>query len=457
MNLSTTPKFLIMLKRLFAVLLISALPIAIFAQNDSTANAQHQLLGMSQDNQSVPLNNHPLAQWFPKAGLGLFIHWGAITQYAGCDISWGMLANKSWDDDGTVTPNFYYGLMDKWAPKNFDPYKLAKMAKAAGFKYMVFVTKHHDGYTMWPSKYSDLGVQTKMKGHDFVKEYVDACRKEGLKVGLYYSPPDWWFDRKYKNWSLSDSVFLDMDHHKTNPVQKPADHDARRAAMVANQIRELLSNYGKIDLLFFDGGNREISNEEVRKLQPGIVINNRNRGKGDYGDSEGKLPEKRFSGWFETNDPLWTRRWWSYTTGDSYDSGLDAIIELIKIRAWGGNLLGNLAPDADGNTPPQAVQAMKEMSEWMKTNGEAIYDTKAGNYPEKSNVPVTVKGNKVYAFFITSFQGTATIQNINKPTSAILIRNGAKIPFEYNTITQTLRFTIPPALRTRMPDVVEIK
>ena len=431
---------------------------ASFAQNDSTAGGQHQRLGMTLDGTrtNTSPNTDPRAQWFPKAGLGLFIHWGAVTQYAGCDLSWGMLANKPWND-GTVTPNFYYHLMDTWAPAHFNPNKLALLAKAAGFEYMVLVTKHHDGYTMWPSKYGDLGVRTKMHGHDFVREFVTACRAAGLKVGLYYSPPDWWFDRKYKNWSFNDSVFLNMDHHKITPPAKPADHDAQRRAMVAAQVRELLTQYGKIDLFWFDGGSGEISNEEVRKLQPGIVINGRNGEEGDYRDSEGKIPEKRFSSWFETCDPIWTTNWWSYTNSDTYDNAHDVITELIKLRAWGGNLLGNLAPDADGNIPPQALQGLQEMTTWMRRNGASIHGTQAGGYPETANVPVTTKGNHLYVFFLTTFQASAQLRDVDPPCSAILLRTGTPIHFDYDRSTRTLTILIPPKLRTRMPDVVDVK
>ncbi|MGJ1422305.1 alpha-L-fucosidase [Sphingobacterium spiritivorum] len=428
------------------------------AQQDAVASAQHKLLGMEQsanDHRTSPHNPHPGAAWFPKAGLGLFIHWGAIAGYGGGDISWCMLADRPWLDDGTVTPAFYYRLMDSWNPKKYDPDKLVREAKAAGFQYAVLTTKHHDGYTLWPSKYGDLGTQTKMGGKDFVKPFVEACRKYGLKVGFYYSPPDWWFDRQYKNWSYSDKHMLDMDHkERAGLPTMPKDHNQKRKEMVAAQVRELLSQYGKIDLLWFDGGAGEISNEEVRQLQPGIIINRRNGGRGDYGDSEGSLPEKRFSGWFETCDPVWPTRWWSYSTSDSYDNAATVLANLIKLRAWGGNLLANIGPMGDGTIPAPATEAMAEMAQWMKHSQESILDTEGGNYPEKSNVPVTVKGNAIYAFAMPGYQGEMNVVSNGIPRSVTLLRTGEKVSFEKDG--NTLKIKIAAKSRTRLPDVVKI-
>jgi alpha-L-fucosidase len=444
------------LKKLLFVAIVLASTTIAQAQNDSVANAQHQLLTMPVDSHpgEKKFNPHPLAAWFPKAGLGLFIHWGAISTYGGVDISWGMLANKPWDD-GTVTPNFYYSLMDTWNPQKFNPDELIKKAKAAGFEYVVFVTKHHDGYTLWPSKYGDLGTQSKLKGRDFVKQFVDACRKNNVKVGLYYSPPDWWFDRKYRNWSYDENILLDMDHKPLTALpQKPADHDAKRKQLIANQVRELLTNYGRIDLIWFDGGAGEISNDEVRKLQPGIIVNRRNNAPGDYGDSEGMLPAKRFNGWFETCDPIWPTRWWSYSTSDHYDDAATILSNLIKLRAWGGNYLCNLAPDGDGAIPQPVVSAMQEMAKWMQHSKEAVVDVEGGNYPEVSKVPVTVKKNVLYAFALPGYQADLQIGTPLHPQKVILLRTGQSLTFKQEG--NYLLVKIPPKDRTRLPDVVKI-
>jgi len=426
-----------------------------FAQTDSVAAAQHLLLGMQRDTGVKGRMNPDLrAAWFPKAGFGLFIHWGAVATWGGGDISWCMMANKPWDD-AEIKPSSYYSLMNTWNPQQWNPDDMIKRAKAAGFQYAVLTTKHHDGYTLWPSKYGDLGTQTKMNGRDLVKPFVEACRKYGLKVGLYYSPPDWWFDRQYRNWSYNGKEVLDMDYHVlSSRVPKPADHDAKRMELVANQVRELLTQYGKIDLIFFDGGKGEISNDEVRKLQPGIIINGRNKDAGDYGDSEGKLPQERFKGWFETCDPVWPNRKWSYVTADVFATTAEILINLVRLRAWGGNYLANMGPEGSGALPPEVKQEMDELAGWMKHSQESVMGVEGGNYPEESKVPVTVGKNAIYAFALPGNLAALRVVTSLDPKKVVLLRTGQALAYESKG--GYLWVTIPAKDRTRLPDAVKI-
>ena len=210
----------------------------------------------------------------------------------------------------------------------------------------------------------------------------------------------------------------------------PDEHKAARIEMVRNQVRELLTNYGKIHILWFDGGHGEISNE-VRQLQPGIIINRRNGQPGDFGDSEGVLPAKRFKGWFEANDPCWPSRWWAYSTSDRMDSGEDVIEKLVIMRAWGGNFLANVGPKADGSMPKEALNAWKTMAKWMKHSGESVFGTTAGPFPEKANQPVTLKGDNImYLHAFPNMHKRIIVQDVTrKPQSAILLRTGESIPF----------------------------
>lgn len=432
---------------------------AVYAQTDNKADAQHLILGQHLTAETAAhsvRNPHPDAQWFPKAGLGLFIHLGIAAVHGGADLSWCMYANKPWVD-AEIAPCEYWKYADVWNPVKFNPGKFVKQAKEAGFKYIVLTTKHHDGYTMWPSKYGDLGVRQKLDGRDIVKEFVEACHENNIKVGLYFSPPDWYFDRDYKNWDRSKKQFMDVRHRVlAQAPEKPADHDQKRKEMVANQVRELLTNYGRIDMMWFDAGQGEIRNAEVRRLQPGIVINRRNGEKGDYGDSEGRLPQKRFYGWFETCETCWPSNNWSFSTSDRMDTAADVIEKLVRLRAWGGNLLANVGPHADGSMPEEALKAWKEMGEWMKHSGESVYDVQGGPYPEKANQPVTLKGNRtMYVHLLPGFQADATVEDVkSKPVKAILLRTGKEVDFSYEN--HVLKIFVNPYDRTRNVDTVKL-
>lgn len=430
----------------------------ICAQNDGVANAQHLILGQNASGVVVNQmrnNTHPDAQWFPKAGFGLFIHLGISAVHGGIDLSWGMFANKTWED-GTVTPTEYWKLADAWNPVNFKAEEIVKQAKETGFRYIVLTTKHHDGYTMWPSKYGELGVRQKLNSRDLVKEFVDACHKHDIKVGLYFSPPDWYFDREYKNWDYTKKQFLDVNHQSSPVVPiMPKAHDRKRRELAAAQVRELLTNYGRVDLMWFDGGHGEISNDEVRNLQPGIVINRRNGEPGDYGDSEGILPVKRFRGWFETNDPCWPSRWWGYSASDRMDTADDVIEKLVILRAWGGNFLANVGPKADGSIPDEALKAWKGIERWMKHSGESVYDVQGGGFPEKANQPVTVKGDTImYVHVFPNFHKSVKVKDLkSKPIRAVLLRTGEEVSFDYQD--RTLSVKLPSCKRTRTVNTIK--
>lgn len=443
---------------LFCVALMSGI-VELNAQTDDAASAQHLILGQKASGASMMQsrnNLHPDAQWFPKAGFGLFVHLGMAAVHGGIDLSWGMYANKSWED-GTVTPEEYWALADSWNPARFKPSEWVKAAKEAGFKYIVLTTKHHDGYTMWPSRYGDFGVKQKLGGRDLVREFVDACRENGLKIGLYFSPPDWRYDAEYMNWDYSKKTVLDVRHRLLVQLpKKPEGHDERRKEMAANQVRELLTDYGKIDIMWFDGGHGEISNDEVRELQPGIVINRRNKEPGDFGDSEGVLPDKRFEGWFETNDPCWPSRWWGYSQSDRMDTGEDVIEKLVILRAWGGNFLANVGPKADGSMPEEALEAWKEIGKWMKHSGESVFDVVGGTFPEQCNQPMTLKGDNVmYLHAFPNFHKEIVVKGqTRRPLRAVLLRTGDEVPFTYEN--QVLEIQIPAHQRTRSVDTVKL-
>ncbi len=177
---------------------------------EKTAKKQHKLIELKKtDNESAGFQRttHPDAQWFENAGLGLFIHWGISSNSpkGNSEISWAMIRNLPWDpkNTGTLTPTEYFKLAEQFDPQNYDPDKWLAAAAKAGFRYAVMTTKHHDGYALWPSEYGEYSTRQYLDGRDLVRPYVEACRKNGLKVGLYYSPPDWYFRRHYMSFNYN--------------------------------------------------------------------------------------------------------------------------------------------------------------------------------------------------------------------------------------------------------------
>lgn len=411
--------------------------------NAQAADLQHLALGMAPSGSGLRAS-HPEAAWFPRAGLGLFLHWGISSVHGGIDLSWGMIAGTPWDRGqhrhGKITPNAYYGLAGRFAPSRHDPDRWCAAAAEAGFRYAVMTTKHHDGYTMWPASVGELGVHSHLGGRDLVAPFVEACRRHGLKVGLYYSPPDWWFDRNYRSWGYGKAMaagaggsgserWLDMDHRPCRPVAKPPGHDQARNALVNAQLRELLTGYGRIDLLWLDGGDSETSNATLRALQPHLVINDRNQPEiGDFGHTECSMPRCRPEGWFETCT-VWGYGWGWRDAILSAEPPASPLAQLAALRAMGSNLLLNLPPDPDGELAPQSLAAMASLGAWMKTNREAIHDVSGGPWPLDANLPVTCGERAWYAICPPEFPGPLVIHGAPRIRRAsVLGRDGIELP-----------------------------
>ncbi len=241
--------------------------------------ALHILYGPGPENLVYP-NPAPGAQWYPQAGLGLFMHWG-IHSMIGVQPSWNMIKDYEWGGEYHSREE-YYGQAFRFDPQEYHPEKYLQAAADAGFTYAVLTTRHHDGYALWPSKYG-IGTKQYMHGRDLLEPYVKACRDAGLKVGFYYSPRDWHYpgDRPETEWDVAT-------WGKRGPVK---DTVANRQAFehffayVMAQLEELLTRYGKIDVLWLDGMGwygipvQNLQTDKVyawiRSLQPDIVINDR--------------------------------------------------------------------------------------------------------------------------------------------------------------------------------------
>jgi alpha-L-fucosidase len=420
---------------------------------------------------------HPEAQWFGNAALGLFLHWGIASVHGGIDLSWPMVANMG--NGIKLKPTDYWKLADDFKAENYDPNLWLKAAKDAGFEYAVLTAKHHDGYTLWPSKASQMGVHVSLPGRDLIKDYVEACRANGLKVGLYYSGPDWIQKQQYMSFNyrsehggnsslppIPGRPDFDINFQPTTIPKMPAEVAERIKQNNRKQLTELLTNYGKIDLLWFDGGSgSDITLEEIHQLQPTIVINNRgemnaSNGKfhGDYFTMEHGDQPFRPPGWWEQLR-IWNSPCWGYMKSNEtrYTDTASILKSVARSRAWGGAVLANCGPRPDGTMPDPFYRGMKEVQEWMKVNGESIHGTQAMPESVESNVPITTRGNTWYLHAVAGNKGKLTLtpgNAVKNIKAARNLRNKAEVPFQWQQ--GILEISVPQGDPKTPHDVIAI-
>ena len=302
-------------------------------------------------------------EWLRDAGLGLFIHWSLDSQL-GCVISHSLVgASKDYVD------RFYEELPKTLNPKKWDFDHLAELARLAGFQYAVFTTKHHNGFCLWDSRTTDFNIMNTPYGKDLVKQYAEAFRKQGIKVGLYFSPEDFRYLR---------SQGLTITRTPLEPYSKEVMEGYRQ--LLTDQLTELMTNFGKIDVMFFDGGET-MYNEEGESLQqlcmrvawdlqPGILIT-----RGAIPTPEQQLPGVGVDFAWEGCITLGTA--WQYQpTNETYKTGLHVIRLLTETRAKGGSLLLNIGPDANGELCRAQEDIIRELALWHFLNHEAIHNTR---------------------------------------------------------------------------------
>lgn len=489
------------------IFILAVLDMGLFAQNSDkqVVKAEHDMINASEDKNAPPAHTmHSDAQWFPDAGLGLFIHWG-LSSVKNMDISWPMipgrpLANKKLDSTEllrvinekdynlngkppAITPNEYWAMAKDFNPRHYDPDKWIKAAKDAGFTYAVLTTRHHEGFALWPSGYGDFSTKNYMGGQDLLKPFVDACRKYGLKLGFYYSPPNWYFDREYMNFLYGRANTtnpglpkLDADLQPRTTAKTDEEikkHQAEYAAMVKGQMTELLTRYGKIDLLWFDGkppipnGNNVITADDIRKLQPGIVINPRLHGKGDFVTFERNPPTKDPDGWAEFCN-TWTNSWANSNT-QPFRSNAFVLGQFVAARAWGVNYLLGVGPTSDGVFPDAVYENMKVVQNWIRTNKRAVQHVQQLPAGETASVPATAHGSFRYLFAIPEFKADGKYDADRLPVKDIELSlktlyppkavrlSGLEKKLDYSYKDGEIRISLPAGLRTNLVDVVEVE
>ena len=404
-----------------------------------------------------------LAQW-QSWKFGLLMHWGTYSQW-GVVESWSICPeDEGWTQRNPIHGNTYNeykknyeALQNTFNPVKFDPAKWAAAAKEAGMKYMIFTTKHHDGFCMFDTRQTDYritGSKTPFSTNpnaNVAASVFNAFRKEGLATGAYFSKPDW------HNEDYWWPYFPPKDRNTNyDPKKYPQRWEAFKK-FTYNQIEELMSGYGKMDILWLDGGwvrpansidtavewQRNITYEQdidmpkiagmARRYQSGLLIVDRSVGNEyeNYTTPEQEIPDHPLPYPWETCMTMAGS--WSHVPGDRYKTTEQLVHTLIRIVARGGNLLLNIGPDKNGAWDDTAYLRLREIGDWMKTNGESIYSTKplidAGN--NQHFITIADDGNAAYVFYLEDINKPFTISienpqllNFNK---AVLLGSNARI------------------------------
>jgi alpha-L-fucosidase len=376
--------------------------------------------------------------WFETAGLGLFVHWDHASQQ-GLEISWplvggGGILRHAQD----VTAEQYHSSAATFDPTAWDAKALAKLASDTGVQYAVLTTKHHNGFSMFDTHLDDFSVvKASPYGKDIVREFADAMRAEGIRVGFYYSLCDWHhadyppFTEKHRPYRMGSSP----------PMPDEATWE-RFLDFMYGQIRELLTQYGPVDLIWFDGGWERRASQwrsseleaMIRALQPDIIINDRLPRAGDYDTPEQFVPpqppERKWETCMTMNES------WSWNPADhDYKSPRSLVHTLCEVVGRGGNLLLNVSPRGDGSLPPEQTFRMEHVGRWVQRNGEAVLGVEPGLESWQHYGPSTRRGSRVYVHLLARPYEAVTVRglkvrDVEKVTELV---SGRPLAFEVRT------------------------
>jgi len=362
-------------------------------------------------------------KWWHEARFGMFIHWGLYS----------VMGRHEWVMENEAIPvSEYETLARRFQPKPNAARDWARIARRAGMKYMVMTTKHHEGFCLFDTATTTYCAPRSAAARDLVREYVDAARAEGLRVGFYYSLMDW--------------------HHPDGA--RCAKDEAARHRFVEyahTHVRELMTNYGKIDILWYDvawpldaeGWQSQKMNEMVFRLQPDIVVNNRNKLPGDFTTPEQRVEAAAEGRAWETCMTM-NSSWGYHAADDDWKTPKQVVRNLITCTRDGGNYLLNIGPRPDGSVPQESVNILATVGRWLERNGAAIYGADRCQ-PRRSNYAgFTRRGNTLY-MHVHFWPGESfAMAGLLVPAKSVrLLASGESVAFQQDKLR--IRFTGLPA------------
>ena len=358
-------------------------------------------------------------RWWREARFGMFIHYGPVT-LTGKEISWSRAnSNPKCPNHGPTPVAVYDNLYKEFNPTNFNAADWAGVAKMAGMKYIVLTAKHCDGFLLWDSKVDGYNITATPFQRDLCAELSQAARQDGLRIGWYFSPMDW----------------RDPDFR--------TERNGEFIKRMQGEIRELLSNYGRIDLMWFDFDGREAVYDQadtyalVKKLQPEIIIDNRL----DLGVNQSNrrilnsnadyyTPEQQI-GAYDDRRPWETcmtlGQQWSWKPNDKLKSPAEVVSILCRVVGGDGNLLLDVGPMPDGRIEPRQVEVLKQVGAWMDVSGESIYGTRGGPWKPTPAITSTRKGSVVYVHVLKADGDKIELPALARKIKSASVLGGGKI------------------------------
>ncbi|MCX2450013.1 alpha-L-fucosidase [Pedobacter sp. PLR] len=459
-------------------IVIAALLVCAFTRLLAQENGVHQQSTVYEWPKD-PLVKQKLDKWQDQK-FGMIVHWG-LYAVPGMIESWSICSEDWIDRDSTKTyddyKKWYWGLSKDFNPVNFNPEQWATAGKNAGMKYLVFTTKHHDGFAMFDTKESDFSIAKGPFANnpkaDVAKYVFDAFRKEGFMIGAYFSKPDW--HSQYYWWSK----YATADRNNNYDIKKNPWRWNKYKSFTYNQLEELMTKYGSVDILWLDGGwvrPLETVNEEVlswganipkwsqdidmpniarmaRKAQPGLLMVDRtvHGPYENYQTPEQKIPDTQLNYPWESCMTLGGA--WGFVNNDQYKSANVVVHKLVEIVAKGGSLLLGIGPKADGTLPDAVVTKLNDIGEWTSKNGKAIYNTRITKNYHSGQIWFTQSkdGKKRYAIYcIPETEKPAgtiswTGNSPKKGTAVTMVANGKKV--KWSTVNGATAIVLPAGLK----------